>query len=102
MMIGLSAAAAAGWTGTLRIAQGMAHRAIEGTLVLVVGVLSWEAFWWAFAYATAALAAKQDAVGTAAVLAAILTPLAGLQGFTIAKYVGVAPSSNGSTEKNGA
>jgi hypothetical protein len=60
---------------------------MEGALVLVVGVLSWHAFWWAFAYATAALISKQDAVGTAAVLAAILGPLATLQGFTLAKWM---------------
>jgi len=97
MMAGITNVAAAGWTGTLRIAQGMAHRAMEGALVLVVGVLSWHAFWWAFTYATAALVAKQDAVGTAAVLAAILGPLATLQGFVLAKYM-TSRNGNGSTE----
>lgn len=78
---------AAGWAATLRLAQGIAHRAIEGLLVLGVGVLSWHTFWWSLGYATAALTAKQDAVGTAAVLAAILGPLATLQGFTLAQYL---------------
>lgn len=81
------AVAAASWSATLRFVQSIAHRAIEGGLVITVAVLSWNAFWWAFAYAAAALAATQDAVGTAAVLAAILGPLATLQGFTLARYI---------------
>lgn len=83
----LTNAATVSWAATLRFVQGLTHRAIEGLLVLGVGVLSWHAFWFAFAYASSALAAKQDAVGTAAVLAAILGPLATLQGFTLSKFI---------------
>jgi cation transporter-like permease len=87
MIAGLSSAAAAGWAGALRVAQGMAHRAMEGVLVVVTGYITFTAYAWAFAYAGAALAGKQDAIGTAAVLAAILGPLTTFQGFTLAKWM---------------
>ena len=83
----MNEAFAAGWASTIKFAQSIAHRAIEGLLVLGVGVLTWHGLWWSFSYATAALVAKQDAIGTAAVLAAILGPLGALQGFTLAQWM---------------
>lgn len=82
----LTAAAVAGWEAVLRVAQNMAHRAIEGGLVVMTGLVTWRAYWWAFDYAGDALLAQQDAVGTAAVLAAILGPLTTFQGFTVVKF----------------
>jgi hypothetical protein len=80
-------AATVGWAAVLRVVQGMARRAIEGATVVVTLVISSQAYLWAFVYASAALVGKQDPVGTAAVLAAILGPLTTLQGFVLVKYM---------------
>ena len=81
--------------GTMRGLQPILHRAVEGGLVLMTGVVTWHSYWWAFDYALKALAARQDALGTAAILAAILGPLTTFQGFTLAKYMGAMLNGNG-------
>jgi len=80
-------ACSAGLAHAARFVQGIARRAVEGATVVATLVISWHAYWWAFSYASAALVGKQDPVGTAAVLAAILGPLTTLQGFTLAQYL---------------
>jgi hypothetical protein len=91
----LAEACSAGLSHTAGIVQKLARRAVEGGLVVATAIITWHGYWWAFEYALSALAAKQDPIGTAAVLAAILGPLTTFQGFTIAQYI----KSNGKQEQ---
>lgn len=75
------------------------HRAIEGSVVIFVCYLSWEAFHWSFEVGRGAVMEKGAVdIGVAAIIAAVLTPLSTLQGYVLSKYI---TSRNGENGHNG-
>lgn len=78
----------AAWVGTLQVMQPFLHRAMEAGVVVFVCVLTWLAFRWAMELGTLAVAEKGAVdLGVGAIIAAVLTPLSGLQGYVLAKYI---------------